>query len=72
MSTHQKILEEEYARASYVVDVLTRCRCIMDMEQASIDRRVFSEDFEARDILYAIMRRHGRHFSTRGIVGTGG
>lgn len=41
--------------AYHVIDMLRKCRCIMELGQDGIDRRVFRNGFKARDILDAIM-----------------
>lgn len=37
-STHQEILEEKQAREDHIVDVLPKCRRIMEIGHVDIDR----------------------------------
>lgn len=52
---HQDILEKEQTQLDHVHDVLPRCRCIMETVYASIDKGIFPNGSEVRQILYAIM-----------------
>lgn len=38
MPSHQEILEEEQAREDHVIDVFPRCRRIMEILHADIDK----------------------------------
>lgn len=55
ISTYQDILEEEQAMANYVVDVLPRYCCIMEIGKVGIDKELFSDDSEVRDVLPAMI-----------------
>lgn len=55
--------------ADHVFDMLSRCLRIIEIEQTSINKWLFLDDSEVRDVLDAIM---GRHNNTKGNVGTGG
>lgn len=48
MSAHQEILEEEHAQLNHAHDVLSRCRCIMEIAQTDIDRDIFPDESEVR------------------------
>lgn len=50
-TTHQKILEEEHARAYHVVDVFPACRCIMDIAWAIIDKGMDDNGYPWEHIL---------------------
>lgn len=54
---HEKILEEEQTQLDHVEDVLPRCHRIMEIEivHANIDRDIFSNEPDVRQILDAIM-----------------
>ena len=47
-SAQREILKEEQTREDHVVDVLPRCPRIMDLMQACIYIRVFTEDSDVR------------------------
>ncbi|CAL5194313.1 unnamed protein product [Lathyrus oleraceus] len=46
--SHQEILEDEHSQLDHPHDVLSRCRCIVEIVQAGIYRGVFPNGFELR------------------------
>lgn len=74
-SANQEILEKEHARLDHDHDVLPRCRHIVEITQACINRGIFPDGSEVREIPYAIMKEaretliYQRH---RHIIGGGG
>lgn len=54
-STHQEILEEKQARLDHAHDVLPRCRCIVEIVHASVDKGIFPNDSNVREVLHVIM-----------------
>lgn len=54
-SAHQEILKEEQTQLNRVEDVLPRCRRIVEIVQTDIDRFIFSDGSDVRQILNAIM-----------------
>lgn len=72
--THYEILEKVHDWEDHVVDVLPRYRRIMETRQADIDRELFSNDSEARDVVDAMMEeallymRQCRNTRSRGRV----
>ena len=52
---HQKILEEERAKAYYVVDVFHRLRRITQIRHMGIDGGIFLDSSKARGVVDAMM-----------------
>lgn len=52
---HQEILEEKEAMTDYVVDVLPRCRRIIDFARAGINKKVFLNGTLGRNIVDDIL-----------------
>lgn len=52
---HQEILKEEQDKADHVIDVLPRYCRIMELRQEGINIRLFSDWYEVRDVLDALM-----------------
>lgn len=53
--SHQGILEEEQLQLDHVKDVLPKCHCIMEITHACIDRGIFPDRSNVRQVLDAIM-----------------
>ncbi|XP_058734041.1 uncharacterized protein LOC131605735 [Vicia villosa] len=52
---YQEILEEEHAKAYLAVDVLPICPSIMGIEHTCIDKRLFSDRSEVKDVVDDMM-----------------
>ena len=52
---HQELLEEEKAQLDHVEDVLPRYHCIVEIAHACIDRGIFLDGSDVRQILDVIM-----------------
>lgn len=51
----QEIIEGEHTQLNHDEDVLSRCRCIMEITKANIDRGIFPDGYDVRQILDVIM-----------------
>lgn len=57
---HQEILEEEQAQLDHVEDALLRCHYIVEIAREDIDRGIFPDGSDVRQVLDAIMMEpHG-------------
>ncbi|CAL5208186.1 unnamed protein product [Lathyrus oleraceus] len=52
---HQEILVDEQTQLDHVEDVFPRCRRIVEIVQAGIDKGIFPDGYAMRQILYVIM-----------------
>lgn len=55
MLAYQEILEEKQTQLNHVEDVLPRCHRILEITQAGIDKCIFLDGSDVRQVLYGIM-----------------
>lgn len=58
---HQGILEDEQTQLDHAEDLLPKCRRIVEIAQAGIDKDIFSDGSDVRQVLNIIMMEARGH-----------